>query len=139
MKVKETESGFFVVLDRGEKVIECLRELAQSKNIGSGTIQGIGALMNAELGFYHLHSKKYDERLFADEMELVNLSGNFSWFGGKPVIHCHVTLGDTEFRAIAGHLFEAEVAVTVEIFVNPRPTRIERKFVPEVGLNLQNF
>lgn len=136
MKLQTTEDGFQVMLSRGEKVMETLAQLAVEKEISSGSIQGIGALMNTRIGFYHLHKKQYEEKTFTDEMELVNLMGNFSWMGPKPIVHCHVTLGDSSFRALAGHLFEAECAVTVEIYIQRKKTRVERQFSEEIGLNL---
>jgi len=139
MQIRETNGEYFIVLSRGEKVIESLRELAAAREIGSGTISGIGAVKNTRLGFYHLESKSYDEKLFAEDAELVNLSGNISWFEGKPIIHCHLTIGLPDFTAAAGHLFEAEIAVTGEIFVSPKRTKIERRSCPLVGLNLQEF
>lgn len=139
MQVKECKNGYFVVLSRGEKVIESLRELVAAKEIGSGTITGIGAVKNTRLGFYHLERKAYEEKLFADDAELVNLNGNVSWFDGKPVIHIHLTIGLDDFTAAAGHLFEAEIAVTGEIFLARQEVTIQRLACPAVGLNLQEL
>lgn len=139
MEILETQDGYFVVLSRGEAIIENLSKLVAEKNIGSGTLTGLGAVYDSRLGFYHLPEKKYDERLFKEEMELVSLMGNISWFSGKPVIHIHVTLGNPEFQAIAGHLFEAKVAVTAEIYLSKKGPRIERSYCELVGLNLQDL
>ena len=136
MRSKKSDDGYFLYFDRGEKILESIKRFVQENEIPSGVLSGVGAVMNTRLGFYHLDRKKYDERLFRDEAELVSLLGNVSWFDGQPVIHCHVCIGDTEFRAMAGHLFEADVAVTVEIFLAVKGERIVRKFRPDVGLNL---
>ena len=137
MQFQETSDGIIVVLGRGEKIVEQLGELVQAHEIPSGTITGLGAVMNTRLGFYHLPKKKYDERTIPEEVELVSLIGNITWFENKPVVHVHATIGTTDFRAMAGHLFEAQVAVTVEIFVSVKDVRVQRKFNPEMGLNLQ--
>jgi len=139
MKFQACEDGYFVCLDRGEKVIHSLLEWVEQRRIESGVITGIGAVMNSRLGFYHLSQKRYEEKFHAPEAELISLSGNISWFTDKPVVHCHVCLGDTEFRAIVGHLFEAEVAVTVEIYLSVKNERICRTFRPEMGLNLMEL
>jgi len=136
MQYRKVEDGFFICLARDDKIIESLTQIVKEQQIGSGTIVGIGAVKDARLGFYHLNRKSYDEKRFPEEMELVNLSGNVSWLDDKPVIHCHVTLGNTRFEAIAGHLFEAEIAVTGEFFLSVKPTRVVRKRVEAMGLNL---
>ena len=139
MKTRKVENGFFLCLRKDEKIIETLGKFVQEHGIGSGTLTGVGAVKNIKLGFYHLDRKKYDERFFTDDHELINLSGNVSWFNDKPVIHCHLTMGNTDFQAIAGHLFEAEIAVTGEIFLEVKDTRVTRAFDPEIGLNLQTL
>ena len=136
MKIKKVDDGYFVVLGRGEKIIENLLKLARDFAIPSGVISGVGAVMNAKLGFYHLSKKTYDERFFADEHELIGLSGNVSWLKDNPVIHCHIVMGNTQFAAIAGHLFEAEIAVTGEIFVFTKTVKVARCFDSKIGLNL---
>lgn len=136
MHWREIEQGYVIRLVKDEKVMESLSRFAEEQRISSGWLNGLGAFKNSRLGFYHLPQKRYDERTFQDEMELVNLVGNVSWLDGKPALHCHVTLGDTEFRAIAGHLFEAEVAVTVEVRLWASSAKIHRQFDESVGLNL---
>ena len=137
MQVQQREIGYFLRLERGEKVLESLLKLIHLHQIQSGTvISGVGAVRNARLGFYHLSRKAYEEKLVAAECELVNLSGNISWLKDKPVVHCHVTLGTDNFQALAGHLFDAEVAITAEILVEVSAKRMERAFDETMGLNL---
>ena len=96
-------------------------------------------MKNCELGFYHLKQKEYHRETFKDECELLNLTGSLSWFEGQPVIHSHATLGDENFNAFGGHLFEADVAVTVELALTTYKDKLERVNVPDIGLNLISF
>lgn len=132
----EIDQGYVIRLEKDEKVMETLSRFVAERRIGSGWLSGLGAFKNTRLGFYHLAHRRYDERLLQDEMELVSLVGNVAWHEGKPALHCHVTLGDTDFRAHAGHLFEAEVAVTVEVRLWASPVTVQRRFDDAVGLNL---
>lgn len=139
MEFMKTQDGYFLRILKDQKLNASLAQFAIDHQIPSGFFHGLGALKNAELGFYHLHKKEYDRKFFADEVELLNLTGNISWFEGKPVVHSHVTLGDDDFKAFGGHLFEGESAVTVEIYLKTFSEQVERRFVPEIGLNLLSF
>src|SRR5690606_4470388 len=137
MKAKRTAQGWVVVVDKGEKLVESLTAFVAEHRIPSGQVTGVGALTRCRLGFYHCDARKYDERRFEDEYELLSLVGNVSWLGDQPVVHVHVTLGDTEFRVFGGHLFEAEVAVTAEVQILVFDERVERAWNEAIGLNLQ--
>lgn len=139
MEFVEVKDGYFLRLFKDQFVNAELAQFALDKKIKSAFFHGLGALKNSELGFYHLHKKEYQKELFTDESELLNLTGNISWLEDKPIIHSHVTLGDDKFRAFGGHLFEGQVAVTVEIYLKLFDVKVERRFVEDIGLNLLSF
>ena len=116
--------------------MERLAQFVQKEKLASGMISGIGAFMNSQIGFYDLKEKKYLRHIVEEECELVSLTGNISWFEDKPIVHCHVSLGTPDFKLLGGHLFEAEVAVTCEVWILPSETKAVRKFSECVGLNL---
>ena len=140
MKTKRTESGFLLVLDPGDEVIACLKKLAEAERIGLASMTGIGAVRDAVIGYLDLDQKQYLKREFGPEsMELVSLIGNMARLDGEPVAHCHVTLGDREMRTFGGHLFEATVSVTVEIFMRVFEGEVSREFNADFGANLIKF
>jgi uncharacterized protein len=137
MKVKRTETGFLVVLDVGDGVIDSLKKLAAAERIGMASFTGIGAVKDVVLGYLDLDQKEYLRREFgADSMELVAMSGNLALLNGEPVAHCHAVVGDREMRVFGGHLFEARVSVTAEIFLRVYEGEMTREFAPDFGTNL---
>lgn len=137
MKVKRTETGFLAVLDVGDEIISSVKRIAVSERIGLASIQGIGAVREAVLGYLDLDERQYLKRQFGPEsMELVSLLGNMARLEGEPVAHCHVVLGDREFRTFGGHLFEAITSVTVEVFIRVFEGEVSRQFDPNCGANL---
>ena len=46
--------------------------------------------------------------------------------GGRPVVHAHAVLGGRDFKAVAGHLREAEILAAGEIVLTVLPGKIER-------------
>lgn len=128
--------GYVVRCEIGDEVISTLVNFAAENSIHSGTIIGIGALKDPELGFYDVHKKKYIRRKFEGDYELVGLSGNFAKMGAETILHCHAAFSDTEFRVIGGHLFSAQVAITGEFYIRPGGIEINRAPDVTTGLNL---
>ena len=50
-----------------------------------------------------------------------------------------MTLGRSDFSLVGGHLFEATVSVTLEVFVTPTSKRLERELDQRFDLNLLNL
>ena len=122
-------------LDRGEEVVEVLTSFAIQKKIAAGVLQGIGAIKNVTLGYFDTTAGRYRKRRIAKTVEVISLTGNLSYFEGKPVIHAHVAVAGPDYRLLGGHLFSATVAVTLEIFIRVFPRRLNRKHDPAVGFN----
>lgn len=137
MKVKRTETGFLVVLDAGNAVMDSLKKLAAAERIGMASLTAIGAVRDVVLGYLDLDRKEYLKReLGSDSMELIAMTGNLALLDGEPVAHCHAVVGDREMRVFGGHLFEASVSVTVEIFLRVYEGEITRRLDPDSGANL---
>jgi predicted DNA-binding protein with PD1-like motif len=139
MDYKESKGSYFIRLYKDENVFSTLEAFAKERSFSCGTLNGIGALKNCELGFYHLDTKTYDRKLFPEEAELLSLAGNLSLLEGKPFFHIHTVLGASDFSTYGGHLFNADVAVTAEIIFRPLDLEIERTKDEEIGLNLLNM
>ncbi|HXF49730.1 MAG TPA: PPC domain-containing DNA-binding protein [Verrucomicrobiae bacterium] len=136
MKYRKVENGYFLRLGKGEEVVSSIVEFATKENISSGAFFGLGAINNFELGYYDLKTCKYEKEKFEEDMEVGNITGNIAALDGKPFVHAHVTVSGKNLKAFTGHLFSAEVALTLEIFVFTSFAKIERKMDAEIGLNL---
>lgn len=139
MEYQKDKNHYFIRIDKDENLFACLEKFAAAENLQCGQLSGIGALKECELGFYHLHSKTYDRKLFKEEVELLSLEGNLSLLNGKPFFHIHTVLGAEDFRCFGGHLFAATVAVTCEVQFKPLDIHVERRPNEGIGLNLLHF
>jgi predicted DNA-binding protein with PD1-like motif len=139
MQFVKTSDGYMVRCEIGDEVIGVLTKFAAEHNIHSGSIIGIGALLDPELGYYDIHTKSYTRKKFSGDFELVGLSGNFAKIGDTTIMHCHAAFSDAEFRVIGGHLFSAGVAVTGEFYIRPGGITVERAPDAITGLNLMNL
>ena len=74
-------------------------------------------------------------KTFSDEdYELISMNGNITLRNGVPYVHVHAAIGNSQFQVFGGHLFEAKVAVTVEVFITPLGVMPERFLSSHLGL-----
>lgn len=139
MQSKSTENGFIIRLDLDESILESLTNFCKKENITTGFFNGIGAVKNAILGFYNLPNKDYEWKTFENTMEIVSLTGNITISEDSPFLHIHTVLSDSEFKTVGGHLKEAHVGATCEIFLTKLETTITRQLDESIGLKLLKF
>lgn len=139
MFYKELQDGFLVRLARGEEIRAGLSELMQRKSIGCGFVAGLGAVSDPNMGYYVLDEKRYVERRFEGEFELVGLTGTLSWYDGEPFPHVHLLLTQPDFRTVGGHCFEATTSATVEMLVRADQDLVDRRIDEAIGLHLMQL
>lgn len=145
MKVREvTERGRYMLrLLKDEDVIPAITDFCERKGILSAEFKAIGAVKDAKIGFYDLSTKKYGSEVYADEMEVASMTGNVAQVEGKPFVHVHAVLSGikagTENQPIGGHVFEAKVAVTLEVQLTAFNENISRDLDDDIGLKLLNL
>lgn len=136
MKIKKIGQLYLIKLEKGEEIVSNLAKFAQEKEIKFATITGIGGLQSVILKYYDLKQKKYLPQKFTHgNYELLNLTGNLTWMGKKPIIHLHAVLGNSSYHCFGGHLESATISVTAEIIITPADKIIERIPNQEFKLN----
>jgi len=138
MEVRDVEVGFMIKLVRGERVMEELLHFCEKRGIKSGVFTAIGAVKNTEIGYYNLGKREYFFKTIADEREVASMTGNIAEVEGKPLIHAHAVLSamDDTLSCIGAHIKEAEVAVTLEIFLTSFTVPLSRTYDEATGLKL---
>jgi predicted DNA-binding protein with PD1-like motif len=80
-------------IERGEEVVQALRDLARMERIDAGFVRGQGALEAAELAAYDAAARGYVAAgSVAGPSELVSLEGNLSLDGGVPDVRLWAVL-----------------------------------------------
>jgi uncharacterized protein len=136
MQYREMATGFFLILDRGDEVLEGLTRFATETGIRAASFQGIGTVSELTLGFYDLSQRKYHRQSWKEDFEVISLSGNLAVADGGPFPHIHGMFGRRDFSTIGGHIFEAVVSVTVEILVVTGTEPFQRQPVDFCDLKL---
>jgi len=141
MKVRDTETGFLIKLERGEKVIATLQDFCARRGIKGGFLWGLGAIKNTDIGYYDLGKREYFFKNFPEDREVASMQGNIALVDGAPFIHLHAVLSamDEGLSCVGAHIKEAEVAVTLEVYLTPFAVPLSRQFDDETGLKLLNL
>ncbi len=139
MKNKELNGVYTLLLAEDEEIISSVAKFCEEKDIAAAQVSAIGAVKSVELGFYSLESKAYKWKKAEAELEIDSLTGNVALLDGKILVHAHATVSDAEMHAFGGHLKEAIVGASCEVFITPLQGKLERKHDEKTGLNLLKF
>lgn len=139
VEYKKVQQKYIVRLDKGETIIARLTDFLNEMDIHSGFLFGIGAVNKAQISYYSLEDMAYHPTEVEGEYEVLNMTGNIASSDGETIIHAHITLTNKEYNAIGGHLLEAIVGPTLEVFIEPFDAKIERIYDPSTGLKLLTF
>lgn len=136
MHYLKTDKGYLIRLLKNENILETLTKFCHEEAIHTATFSGIGAVLEAEVGYYHLEKKEYHFQKIESPMEIVSLQGNVAMVENSPFLHMHIVLGREDLTCVGGHLKEATVGATCEIFLIPLDKTVERVYDEEIGLKL---
>ena len=139
MDYKRDKDQVFVALSSGDHIISNLEKIVLKENILSGHIFAIGAVSSVEIGYLEVSEKSYKRKIFNCEYEIINISGNITLKNGKPFIHAHIVLSDSDYRVFGGHLFEGYISSVGELIINIGKVTIDRKWDENIGLYTWNI
>ncbi|NHJ13608.1 MAG: DNA-binding protein [Candidatus Thorarchaeota archaeon] len=128
-------------MEPGEDILEVIEKVVEFHNIRSGTINLIGAISRAHLGYFDRKAKEYRSYVLKQDLEVVSCMGNISRLSdGSAVIHAHMVVSEETGACFGGHLMKGcEVSVTIELIIQELDVDLRRKKDAETGLNLLNL
>jgi hypothetical protein len=136
MKIKKINNYFVLRLQKGEEIINAIKEGVTRKKIKGAFFFGLGVGKDLVLGYFDAHKQSYIKKAFKGEHEFTSFIGNIAIQRNEVIVHCHVTITDKNFSAYGGHLFHGIVPATCEIVLLPFTKVLRRTQDKETGLNL---
>ncbi|MEO0095658.1 MAG: DUF296 domain-containing protein [candidate division WOR-3 bacterium] len=136
MKYKKYQNYYILRLQKGEEIIESIKNFTKKVKLKGAFLYGLGVGERLALGYFDAHKKSYIKKQFKGEYEFTSFLGNIAYFEKEPAIHIHATITDKKFNAFGGHLLSGYVPATLEIVIFPLAKIMERKNDNETGLNL---
>lgn len=138
MVLKEFKMGpvYQGSLTKGLDIINGLTTVMKQNNIAAGIVSGIGALSEAQIGYFNAQTKSYEKKSFQESMEIVSLKGNISFKDNELFPHLHVVLSRRDFSAVGGHLFSGTVYAFEFEIISFEDKPFVREFDNDTGLFL---
>ncbi len=136
MKYKRFDKTIVVRIDRGEEILDKIRELAIAENIKLASVTALGATNDFTVGVFNTAEKKYYANEFKGAFEIVSLTGTINTMDGQFYTHIHMSAGNDKGEVFGGHLNRAVVSATCEMTVTVIDGEVDRYRDDDVGLNL---
>lgn len=139
MEYKRFGNTIVARIDKGEEILDKVREIALKENIKLASINALGAVSEFTVGVFKTDEKKYYSNEFKGYFEIVSLTGTINTMNDEFYTHLHMSAGDDTGKVFGGHLNRAIVSATCEMVINIIDGRVDRYFDEEIGLNLFKF
>ena len=139
MEYKVFEDTIVVRLDKGDEIAKSLLEVAKKERMTLASVSGIGATDDFEVGVFDLARSDYERFRFTGNHEIVALVGNITTKDGAPYIHLHITCAGEGGKIVGGHLFDAKISLTAEIFLGKAAGSADRRRDETLGINKIRF
>ena len=139
MEYRRFGDKIVVRIDRGEEILEQVKELARRENITLASVTAFGATNDFTVGVYKVEEQRYYANEFRGNFEIVSLTGTINTMNGAFYAHLHMSAGNDKGQVFGGHLNRAVVSATCEMIVEVIPGTVDRAHDPDTGLNLFAF
>jgi predicted DNA-binding protein with PD1-like motif len=139
MRYQRFGDRYIVRLESGESVIETLTALfrgLQAESVEFANVSAAGAVRWARLGYWNAETHAYEYREFDEQLEVVSFQGNASLKDGNPFLHLHGVFGRRDFSVVGGHIKEARVHPTLEVWLHTEAIPVRRTRDEATGLDL---
>lgn len=139
MEYRRFNNTIIARIDKGEEILEQIKNIALKEEIKLASIQALGAINDFTVGVFKTGKKEYLANEFKGDFEIVSLSGTINTMNDEFYCHLHLSAGNEKGQVFGGHLNKAYVSATCEMVINVIDGRVDRCFDEEIGLNLFRF
>lgn len=138
-KISEQPNGektYAIIFAKDDEVLSGLTAFAAREKITAGYFTAVGALRRAKFGWFDAAHQAYRDIRVDQQVELISLIGDIGLVNGQPQVHAHGAVGLPDGQVRGGHLLEATVFPTLEVFFTALPTTLIKNRDDETTLSL---
>lgn len=125
-----------LIFETDDDVMTSLEAHARRTGMKAAHFVALGAFRSATLAYFDWKTKEYLEIPVDEQVEVTSMVGNIGVHDGDLVVHAHCVLGRPDGSAITGHLLEARVRPTLELFLTAYDHQLVRRMDDDSGLPL---
>ena len=130
------EKTYAVIFGKGDEVMSGLTELAEHENIQAAQISAIGAFQHAVFAWFDDEKKAFRNVPVNRQVEACSVLGDIGLVAGKPAVHVHGVVALPTGETRGGHMLEAYVWPTLELFLTAWPEPLIKVHDDETDLAL---
>ena len=127
---------YVIVFSPNDELLSGMTEFATREKVTDAHFNAIGGVSDAKLAWYDLSRKAYRVIPVTSQSEIDSITGDIAMLDGKPVVHAHGVVSDPDGRSTGGHVLEAHIRPTLEVFVDAMDAPLFKKRDPAQGLAL---
>ena len=139
MEYRKFNNTIVARIDKGEEILEKIKEIALNERIKLANINALGATSDFTVGVFKTEEKKYYSNTFKGNFEIVSLTGTINTMNGEFYTHIHMSAGNDKGEVFGGHLNRAVVSSTCEMVINIIDGQVDRYLDEQIGLNIFKF
>lgn len=139
MEYRKFKDTIIARIDKGEEILDSLKEIALKEKVRLADISALGAVREFTVGVFKTEEKQYHANEFFGDFEIVSLTGTITAMNGEFYSHVHMSAGNEKGEVFGGHLNRAVVSATCEMVIRIIDGEVDRCFDEHVGLNLLKF
>jgi uncharacterized protein len=128
--------NYAIVLAKGDEVMSGLTDFARQNNVTSASFTAIGAFRQATVAWFDDSRKEFKLIPINEQVELVSMIGDVALVKGQPAVHTHASVASPDGTVRGGHVINAYVFPTLELFLTVYPTPLHKETDPPTGLKL---
>jgi len=127
---------YAIVLSKNDEVMSGLTDFAKQNKVTSASFSAIGAFSHATLAWFDDSRKEFKLVPINEQVELVSMIGDIALVNDKPAVHTHVSVASSDGTVRGGHVINAYVFPTLELFMTVYPTPLHKEKDGATGLQL---
>ena len=119
--------NYVVVLAKDDEVMSGLTDFARQNKVTSASFNAIGAFSHATVAWFDDSKKEFKLNPINQQVELVSMIGNITLVNDEPAVHTHVSVASSDGTMRGGHVINAFVFPTLEVFMTVYPTALHKE------------
>ena len=127
---------YAIILSKDDEVMSGLIEFAKQNKVTSASFTAIGAFSHATVAWFDDSKKEFKLVPINEQVELVSMIGDIALVNDRPAVHTHVSVASSNGTVRGGHVINAYVFPTLELFMTVYPTPLHKQKDEATGLEL---
>ena len=130
------EKSYAVIFGKGDEVLSGLTAFAIRERITGGSFTAIGSFQKAKFGWFDSSCNAFRDIPIDQQVELVSFAGDVGLVNNRPVVHAHAAVAFPDGSVHGGHVLNAFVWPTMELFFTAYSTKLVKKLDKQTQLYL---